>query len=205
MADEPRPALGSLDRELLRRAQTVVGIDEVGRGALAGPVVVGGVAFDRIPFNPGIQDSKLLTPRQRARAATWVRATCVTWTVVEVWVDVIDRINILEATRLAMRAVSRTLSTAQTAIVVDHVDLAERGADVLSIQAADAKFFCVAAASIVAKVHRDNLMARLDRDYPGWDWEGNKGYGTRRHRVALESRGRSFLHRTTFSWSPVLP
>ena len=200
-----RTCLGSNDRRILRSASAVVGIDEVGRGCLAGPVVVCGVRFDAISPEPRVQDSKTLTAREREEVAAWVVRHCRDWAVVEVWVELIDRLNILEAIRLAMRACARTLASSSDVVVSDGIDLLETGCAVHAPVRADATFFCVAAASMVAKVHRDRLMSELDGRYPGWGWRNNKGYGTAEHRRALQSSGRSYLHRKTFRWSPVLP
>ncbi len=173
-----RNALGSKDRNILKSAARVVGVDEVGRGCLAGPVVVCGVAFEQIPANPLIQDSKILTARQRERAAEWTVENCRDWLVLEVWPEVIDRINILEAVRLAMRAVVTVLAESGTVAVIDQVDLGPMECPVLAQPKADAVFFSVAAASVVAKVHRDRLMVDLSRNHPLWGWPTNKGYGT---------------------------
>ena len=120
-------SLGFNDRKLLLDADEIIGVDEVGRGCLAGPVGVCAVAFCRIPRNPLIQDSRVLTPRRRDEAADWVRDHCRRWLVTEVWVDVIDRINILEATRLAMEASVRTLCGPGTVASVDQVALGAVG------------------------------------------------------------------------------
>lgn len=200
-----RACLGSNDRRLLRSASAIVGIDEVGRGCLAGPVVVCGVRFDAIARQPRVQDSKTLTAREREEVAAWVLDRCGDWAVVEVWVELIDRLNILEAVRLAMCACARTLACPGAVIVSDGLDLRETGCAVHAPVRADATFFSVAAASVVAKVHRDQLMSELDRRYPDWGWRDNKGYGTVKHRRALQDSGRSYLHRKTFRWAPVLP
>jgi ribonuclease HII len=199
-----RRALGSRDRELLKHASEIVGIDEAGRGCLAGPVVVCGVGFRRIPRNPLIQDSKQLSVRQRDEAAAFLEAHCERWLITEIWVELIDRINILEATRLAVRAIATSLGSATTSIVVDHVDPGDVIGEVQAVPKADSEFFCVAAASILAKVHRDRLMARLAARHARWQWDRNKGYGTVQHRRALDRHGRSYLHRKSFAWSPVL-
>jgi len=199
-----RPCLGSNDRRLLRSASSVVGIDEVGRGCLAGPVVVCGVRFDAIARQPLVQDSKTLTARQREEAAEWVVRSCSDWLVLEVWVELIDRLNILQAVRLAMRTCVRALAGPGSVVVVDAVELGEEGPRIFAPVRADATFFSVAAASIVAKVHRDRLMVELDVRNPGWGWRRNKGYGTAEHRRALANAGRSYLHRKTFRWSPVV-
>lgn len=200
-----RKALGRKDRILLEVADRIIGIDEVGRGCLAGPVVVCGVAFRRIPRNPLIRDSKVMSPQQRERAADWIRDHSDAWLVTEVWVELIDRINILEATRLAMRSAARTLSAPSDVVVVDQVDPGEVGCSVCATPRADALYFSVAAASIVAKVHRDRIMTDLSRRYPEWTWSDNKGYATRKHRRALADHGSTVLHRKSFRWSPVLP
>lgn len=200
-----RTALGSKDRNLLKNATRIVGVDEVGRGCLAGPVVVCGVVFEKIPANPLIQDSKILTARQREQGAVWVVGSCCDWLVLEVWPEVIDRINILEAVRLAMRAVVTVLAGPGMVVVVDQVDLGPMECPVQAQPKADANFFSVAAASVLAKVHRDRLMAELSRNHPLWGWPTNKGYGTLQHREALEKHGPSYIHRRSFRWSPVLP
>ena len=194
-------ALGKRDRDLLKTATAVIGVDEAGRGSLAGPVVVAAVAFDDIPDNPLIQDSKTLTARQREEAAVWVRSKCSGWTLVETWVELIDRLNILEATRLAMGAAARTVARSGSVVVFDCVNVPMGDTRILSPKRADSSFFCVAAASILAKVHRDSLMRELDSRYPVWGWRRNKGYGTAAHREALSCLGRSFLHRRSFRFS----
>jgi len=198
-------SLGSKDRALLKNARQIIGIDEVGRGCLAGPVVVCGVAFRRIPRQPLVRDSKRLSPRQRVEAAEWIRKSCDGWLLTEVWVEVIDRVNILEATRLAMCAIGRALSSTGSVLVVDQLDPGEVACPVHALPGADDIFFSVAAASIVAKVHRDQIMTDLGCRYPAWSWKNNKGYGTREHRLALQLSGPSFLHRKSFAWTPVLP
>ena len=200
-----RPALGFQDRQLLRHASAIVGVDEVGRGCLAGPVVVCGVRFDRIGRQPGVQDSKTLTARDREEAAAWVLSHCSDWAVVEVWVELIDRLNILEAVRLAMGACVRSLADPETVVVIDGLEIGDPGCPVHAPVRADRTFFSVAAASIVAKVHRDRLMSELGVRHPVWGWPRNKGYGTAEHRRVLEESGRSYLHRKTFRWGPVLP
>jgi ribonuclease HII len=197
--------LGDLDRELLLCASDLIGIDEVGRGCLAGPVVAAAVRFNRIPDLPGVRDSKTLTSRQRERAAGAIRETCSGWTAVEVWPVLIDRLNILQATRVAMTAAAGRLAGTGSKVVVDAVELLDADLDAQSPKAADASFFVVAAASILAKVHRDRLMSELADRHRPWGWQRNKGYGTLEHRRALTEHGRSHLHRRSFSWAPVLP
>jgi len=197
--------LGSKDRELLLDANTVIGVDEVGRGALAGPVVICAAAFEEIPDDPEVRDSKLLNPHQRDSIAIRLRSSGARWVACEVWPELIDRINILEATRLAMAAAARTLIAPRSVVITDYVNPGDLGCRILSPKRADREYFCVAAASILAKVHRDRIMFDLGRKDPRWKWERNKGYGTVDHRLALQNLGPGVLHRRSFGWSPVLP
>lgn len=197
--------LGLKDREILRGAESIIGVDEVGRGALAGPVVVCAASFAAIPDDPGVRDSKQLTGNRRDEAASRLRASGARWVVCEVWVELIDKLNILEATRLAMRAAAGALVTPEAVVVTDYVDPGDLGCRVLSPKKADREYFSVAAASILAKVHRDRIMVDLGAEQPHWGWEMNKGYGTIAHRLALENCGPGALHRRSFRWSPVLP
>ena len=197
--------LGLKDREILRGAESIIGVDEVGRGALAGPVVVCAASFAAIPDDPGVRDSKQLTGNRRDEAASRLRASGARWVVCEVWVELIDKLNILEATRLAMRAAAGALVTPEAVVVTDYVDPGDLGCRVLSPKKADREYFSVAAASILAKVHRDRIMVDLGAEQPHWGWEMNKGYGTVAHRLALENCGPGALHRRSFRWSPVLP
>lgn len=198
-----RVALGARDRRLLAQADAVIGVDEVGRGALAGPVVVCAARFAAIPRDVGIQDSKQLTANQRESALARLSGLGVRWAVCEVGPAVIDRINILEATRLAMRAAALALAVPSDAVITDHLDPGDLGCRVLSPAGADREYFCVAAASIIAKVHRDRIMTVLGRRDPRWGWERNKGYGTAEHRAALERWRPTCHHRLSFSSTPV--
>ena len=198
-------SLGSRDRGILAGVDVLIGVDEVGRGALAGPVVVCAAAFEQIPDDGEVRDSKLLTPRRREQVASRLRGCGARWVACEIWPELIDRVNILEATRLAMAATARTLLTSNAVVVTDHVNPGDLGCRVLSPKKADRDYFCVAAASILAKVHRDRLMVDLGGRDPRWQWERNKGYGTEAHRRALQSFGPGVLHRRSFTWSPVLP
>ena len=200
-----RSALGALDRRLLDQSGCVIGVDEVGRGSLAGPVVVAAAGFRSIDDQPLVQDSKRLSEKQREEAASWIRQHASCWTVVEVWVEVVDRINVREATRLGMVAAVRTLVAPDAVVVSDAMELGISDLACVVQPRADAAYFCVAAASILAKVHRDGLLVELARSASQWGWEQNKGYGTRLHRQCLSKYGRHFLHRRSFKWTAVLP
>ena len=198
-------ALGSKDREILLDAEDIIGVDEVGRGALAGPLVVCAAAFDSIPDDDEVRDSKLLTPRRREQVASRLIERGSRWVVCEVWPEVIDRLNILQTTRLAMAASIRAVACRRSFVVTDHVGPGDVGCTVVSPARADREYFCVAAASILAKVHRDRLMVDLGQKDPRWHWKNNKGYGTVDHRRALQNLGPGTIHRRSFGWSRVLP
>ena len=200
-----RNPLGARDRALLRQAERIVGVDEVGRGSLAGPVVVCAAAFSSVPDDPEVQDSKLLSPHLRQQVARRLRSSCDGWAACEMWIEVIDRCNILEATRMGMRSAALALLTPGTVVITDHVDPGPLGCPVLSPKKADREFYAVAAASILAKIHRDALMVEMGATDPRWGWAQNKGYGTKFHRQALQKFGPSVYHRKSFHWSPVLP
>jgi ribonuclease HII len=200
-----RRVLGELDRKLLERHPVVVGVDEVGRGSLAGPVVVAAVGFTMVPEAPDVQDSKRLSPLQRERTASWVRGVASCWSIVELWVEVVDRLNIREATRVGMVAAVRSVLPAAGCVVSDAMELGLGAVPCVVQTRADADYFCVAASSILAKVHRDRLMCDLAQASPDWDWARNKGYGTLSHRRSLTANGRHFLHRRSFSWTAVVP
>jgi ribonuclease HII len=151
---------------------------------------------------PGLRDSKLLTEAERDRLAEeiWVRALAVG--VAEVDALTIDRINILESTRLAMRLAVAQLATPPELILVDAVRLPPLGCPQRAIIKGDRRSASIAAASIVAKVHRDRLMAEWDRHYPGYGFAEHKGYATRSHQAALRRFGPCPLHRRSFRGVP---
>jgi len=193
------PPDGSLDAGLHASFGLVAGVDEVGRGALAGPVTVAAVILD--PDHPiaGIDDSKTLSRRAREALALRIRSHCVAWAVAQRGPAEIDRDNILGATRSAMLQAVRVLAPAPAFVVSDAVAL--RGLDIewRAEVKADERYLCVAAASILAKVFRDAEMRRLAGHLPGYLWEQNVGYGTAAHLEALSRLGPSRMHRRTFA------
>ena len=176
----------------------IAGVDEVGRGCLAGPVVAGAVIPDLERPLPGVDDSKRLTPARRRRLAEAIRETAVAWAVVPVAAAVIDRINILEATRSAMTQALARLTPAPDCVLVDAVALPGLGTPALPLVRADGLAYAVACASILAKVERDDLMAGLDTSYPQYGFAGHKGYGAPEHIEALAAYGPTPEHRLTF-------
>lgn len=195
----PAPPDGSLDSELHTRYGHVAGVDEAGRGALAGPVTVAAVILD--PAHPinGLDDSKRLTPRQRDRLAGLVRRHAVAWAVAHRGPAEIDEVNILAATRSAMLQSACALRVSPGIVVSDAVSLEGLPFPWLAEPRADARYRCVAAASILAKEARDHIMRRLAARFEAYDWARNVGYGSRRHLEALAREGPCCLHRRTFA------
>lgn len=183
----------------------VAGVDEAGRGCLAGPVVAAAVLVERDRLVPGVDDSKVITPQVRERLAQAVRRAHPAHAVVAVGAEEIDRVNILQATRRAMTRAVASLSGRSRApemVLVDAVRL-ELELPHLPVIAGDQVSYAVACASILAKTTRDRMMAELDGRYPGYGFASNKGYGSREHRRALAERGPCPEHRLTFG--SVLP
>lgn len=176
----------------------VAGVDEAGRGCLAGPVVAAAVVVEPGFWLPGVDDSKKLKRAQRERLTSEIErhAVAVHWAAVDA--DVIDRVNILEATRLAMRESLAGLQTQPDAVLLDAVALPGLPYPSMPVIRGDSFSFAIAAASIVAKTQRDRLMDELEGRYPGYGLAENKGYGALRHREALEVLGPTPIHRLTF-------
>ncbi|MEO8198618.1 MAG: ribonuclease HII [Thermoanaerobaculia bacterium] len=184
----------------------VAGVDEAGRGCLAGPVVAAAVIPDPDRPIPGADDSKRLSSETRTRLAAVIRETALAFAVVAVPAEVIDRINILAATRLAMRQAVGLLAVPADAVVVDAVTLQDvetvgpsaSSPPCLALVKADAWSYAVACASIVAKAERDRMLVELDLEYPVYGFARHKGYGAPDHLAALAKYGPSPQHRLTF-------
>lgn len=181
----------------------IAGVDEVGRGSLAGPVVAAAVIVDARCLIPGVDDSKCLTPPERERAADVIRATSVAAAVAAVPPAVIDSVNILEASRQAMCEALSRLRPAPDCAVIDAVRLTGFGFPCVPLIRGDCLSYAVACASILAKVERDRMMIELDRKYPQYGFAAHKGYSVPEHLEALSAYGPSPVHRLTFK--PVLP
>jgi len=192
---------GAVESGLHSRGFTAIaGVDEVGRGCIFGAVVAAAVILD--PSNPirGLNDSKQIEPERREILSAIIRERAVAWSVAAVDPDVIDRINIYQASRLAMKLALQQIATRIDFILVDAVPL-DVDLPQLPLIQGDERCHSIAAASIVAKVHRDATMREWDRVYPQYGLARHKGYQTPEHLIALHSHGPSPLHR--FSFEPL--
>jgi ribonuclease HII len=177
----------------------VAGLDEAGRGPLAGPVVAAAVILDPARRVRGLRDSKVVPPEQRADLFEEIQARALGIGVGIVDHGTIDRINILESTRLAMRHALATLLPAPDLVITDFVALPGLPCPQRNLVDGDARCATVAAASIVAKVTRDRLMLEADRQFPVYGFARHKGYATVDHLAALDRHGPCPLHRRTFA------
>jgi ribonuclease HII len=177
----------------------VAGIDEVGRGCLAGPVTSAAVILPPDWSPPGLRDSKLLKPEERRRLDVEIREHAVAWSIAFVGPELIDRINILQATLLASTLAAARLSIRPDALLLDAVSLPEVPVHQRVLVSADRLCVSVAAASVIAKVARDRLMEEYDALYPGYDLAGNKGYAAPEHRAGIEKLGLCPIHRVSFA------
>jgi ribonuclease HII len=189
----------NLDRELWQSSTLFCGVDEVGRGALAGPVVAAAVILPPHAEIDGADDSKKLTPLRRERLEPEIKRRSLAWAVAWAGHRFIEEHNIANATFHAMRLAIRRLQVRPELVLADgwaipDIDLPCRG-----IIHGDRSSLSIACASIIAKVWRDRLMTRLSRRYPGYGLERHKGYGTAAHVQALKELGVSPIHRRTFS------
>ncbi|PTX02892.1 ribonuclease HII [Pararhodobacter aggregans] len=192
----PRPDL-SLETAL--GLPLVAGVDEVGRGPLAGPVTAAAVILDPARIPPGIDDSKRLSERMRQRLALEIRESALAFAVAHASVEEIDALNILEASHLAMRRALAALTPAAQHALIDGNRL-PKGLEIpaQTVVKGDAISLSIAAASILAKVERDAIMRELALANPGYGWEKNMGYPSAQHRVALEQQGVTPHHRRSF-------
>lgn len=181
-----------------RGYMAIAGIDEAGRGPLAGPVVAAAVILD--PDRPiyGVNDSKKLSEAARARLKLQIEEKAVSIGVGIVSVEIIDTINILQATKLAMRKAVEKLSTVPELLLIDAVHLEEIAIEQQSIIKGDALSVSIAAASIIAKETRDDIMRQYDSMYPEYGFAKHKGYGTKAHREAILKYGMLPIHRRSF-------
>ena len=177
----------------------VGGLDEAGRGPLAGPVVVAlaVMPLDEDKIIDGINDSKKLTAKKREELFEKIINTAIDYSIVEVDEKTIDKINILQATKLGAKLCIENLKVSPYIVLTDALTF-DTPQKIESIIKGDTKSYNIAAASILAKVHRDRLMIEFDKKYPQYGFAGHKGYGTKAHIEALKKYGKCELHRDSF-------
>jgi len=184
---------------LLQSDGLICGVDEAGRGPLAGPVVAAAVILD--PENPieGLNDSKKLSARRREKLAIEIRAKALAWAVAEASVEEIDTINILQASMLAMQRAVAALSVKPVEALIDGNRCPELACRAEAVVGGDGKIESIAAASILAKTVRDADMRELHAKYPQYGFDRHMGYPTARHLAALREHGASPVHRRSFA------
>jgi ribonuclease HII len=177
----------------------VAGVDEAGRGPLAGPVVAAAVILDDMKPIPGLADSKTLTARQRERLSEAIHAKALCFSVAQASVEEIDELNILQATLLAMRRAVMGLRLKPHKVLVDGNRLPTLDIMAEAVVQGDRTVQAISAASILAKVARDRWCLEMDAQYPAYGFAAHKGYGTAQHLAALHSHGATPLHRRSFA------
>ena len=183
----------------LDRPGLIAGVDEAGRGPLAGPVVAAAVILDELAPIKGLKDSKVLTERARERLFDEIRAKALCCSIAQASVEEIDRLNILQATMLAMRRAVDGLRLRPHKVLVDGNRLPELTMAAEAIVKGDAKVRAISAASILAKVYRDRLCLELHAKHPQYGFDGHKGYPTPAHLAALREHGACAEHRRSFA------
>ncbi len=188
-----------LDYDLKYSGRLVAGIDEAGRGPLAGPVVCACVILPLTSENiiDGINDSKKLSEKKRELLFDKIIEKAISYSIVEVDEKTIDEINILNATKLGMKKALESLKVTPDIVLIDAVKV-DTNLPQENIIKGDAKSYNIAAASILAKVYRDRLMVEMSKKYPEYGFEKHKGYGTKVHVEALKKYGKCEIHRNTF-------
>lgn len=176
----------------------VAGIDEAGRGPLAGPVVVAACILDPLKPILGLDDSKKLSEKKREQLYVEIKEKAIAYVVIRKEAEVIDEINILEATKQAMRECALGMDIKPDILLIDAVKLEGVDIPVNPIIKGDAKSNSIAAASILAKVTRDHIMVEYDNVYPGYNFAKHKGYGTKDHYASIRELGMSPIHRRSF-------
>ena len=192
--------LKSMEKELYEKGfEYICGIDEAGRGPLAGPVVVAGVIMPKDSMIEGVNDSKKVSEKKREKLYDVILEEAISYSVAIIGQDVIDEINILNATKQGVTKVVEELDVKPNLILVDaltHINT--KGIPYDSIIKGDAKCYNIAAASIIAKVTRDRIMREWDEIYPQYGFINHKGYGTAKHIEAIKEYGPCPIHRKTF-------
>jgi len=177
----------------------VAGVDEAGRGPLAGPVVAAAVILDPLRPIDGLADSKILSERKRVSLDEIIKAVALSWSIGVASVDEIDELNILQATLLAMQRAVNGLAILPDEVLIDGNRLPNLLMPAQAIVKGDSKVKAISAASIVAKVERDRIMVDYHKKYPDFSFHVHKGYGTRQHIAEIEQFGFLAIHRKTFN------
>ena len=196
---EKYEVMSAFEKECIEEGTPIAcGIDEAGKGPLAGPVVAAACILD--PEKPiyGLDDSKKLSPKKRDQLYDEIMDKAKCFCVIRVEPKEIDEVNILNATKNAMRACVKGLAIKPDVLLIDAVNLEGTGIPVKPIIKGDAKSNSIAAASILAKVSRDRIMEEYDKEYPGYGFAQHKGYGTAAHYAAIHELGISPIHRMSF-------
>ena len=195
-------AMYEYERDCLAKGYKMIGgIDEAGRGPLAGPVVAACCILDPDVKILGLDDSKKLSEKKREELFEQIKEKAKAYAICASGPEEIDEINILEATKNAMRNCVKELAAKEMSpdiLLIDAVKLSGTGLDVIPIIKGDAKSDSIAAASILAKVTRDHMMAEYDKEYPGYGFAKHKGYGTKDHYAAIREKGMTPIHRRSF-------
>jgi ribonuclease HII len=181
-----------------RGALRIAGVDEVGRGPLFGPVVAAAVILPKGCLLQGLTDSKKLSAKKRTELDATIRLNAVTFAIAEVDAETIDRINIRQASLLAMRRAVEQLALCPDFLLIDGRDTIDWECEQRSVVRGDGISFSIAAASVLAKVYRDRLLVKLDGEYPGYGLARHKGYGSQEHMAALQRLGPTPLHRRSY-------
>lgn len=183
----------------LVKANLIAGVDEAGRGPLAGPVVAAAVILD--PRRPiaGLADSKTLSESKRDSLAKIIKEAALSWSIAQASVEEIDALNILQATLLAMQRAINGLSVYPDEVLIDGNRLPDLSMPARAIVKGDSKVQAISAASILAKVERDKIMADIQQQYPDFSFHLHKGYGTKQHIAEIEQFGVLPVHRLTFN------
>jgi ribonuclease HII len=177
----------------------IAGVDEVGRGSLAGPVMAAAVILNPNFDNTSFVDSKLLTPKKRETLCKIIQKTCISWAIGQAEIEEIDQINILQASLLAMKRAIDNLKIKPHHIKIDGAFCPQADYSIEAIIGGDRLVPAISAASIVAKVIRDQEMCKYALCYPNYSFEKHKGYGTRQHILAIKKFGITSIHRKSFS------
>ncbi len=179
--------------------QFIAGVDEVGRGPLAGPVVAAAVILDSQKPILGLADSKKLSQAKREALSEEIKRNALAWSIARAEIEEIDQLNILQASLLAMKRAVETLNQFPQLALIDGNKLPDLACPMEAIIKGDSKEACISAASIIAKVARDKEMVEMDQRYPGYGFAKHKGYPTKQHREAIQTLGITPIHRRSFA------